>query len=157
MGGTAIDLNDYTGFGLYIQTPVKGPADMQQRFEEFKQQYWQTLQQVTPEQFATLKQSLLISLNEPPKNLQEEMGPLVSDWYRERFDFDSKQQLIAAVEQVTLKDVQDFYQQTLLNPQAARLSVQMRGTSFREQPFASLPNQRLVTDIAQFQRQMAKQ
>ena len=157
VGGTAIDLNDYTGFGLYIQTPVKGPADMQQRFDEFKQQYWNTLQQVTPEQFAALKQSLLVSLNEPPKNLFEEMQPLVSDWYRERFDFDSKQKLIAAVEQVTLADVQSFYQQTLLNPEAARISVQMRGTSFREQPFATLPNQQVVTDIAEFQRKMAKQ
>lgn len=157
VGGTAIDLNDYTGFGLYIQTPVKGPADMQQRFDEFKTQYWETLQQVTPEQFATLKQSLLVSLNEPPKNLFEEMQPLVSDWYRERFDFDSKAKLIAAVEQVTLQDVQAFYQQTLLNPQAARISVQMRGTSFREQPFATLPNQQVVKDIAEFQRNMPKQ
>lgn len=157
VGGTAIDLNDYTGFGLYIQTPVKGPADMQQRFDEFKQQYWQTLQQVTPEQFTALQQSLLVSLNEPPKNLAEEMQPLVSDWYRERFEFDTKAKLIAAVEQVTLEDVKAFYQQTLLNPQAARISVQMRGTSFREQPFASLPNQQLVTDLAEFQQKMPKQ
>ncbi len=157
VGGTAIDLNDYTGFGLYIQTPVKGPADMQQRFEDFKHQYWQRLQQVTPEQFAALQQSLLISLKEPPKNLQEEMRPLVSDWYRERFDFDSRERLIAAVEQVTLADVQAFYQQTLLNPEAARISVQMRGTAFSEQPFATLPNQQLVTDLAEFQRRMATQ
>lgn len=157
VGGTAIDLNDYTGFGLYIQTPVKGPADMQQRFDEFKQQYWQTLQEVTAEQFTALKQSLLVSLNEPPKNLFEEMQPLVSDWYRERFDFDSKAKLIAAVEQVTLDDMKAFYQQTLLNPQAARISVQMRGTSFRDQPFASLPNQQVVTDLAEFQQKMPKQ
>ncbi len=157
VGGTAIDLNDYTGFGLYIQTPVKGPADMQQRFDEFKQQYWETLQQVTPEQFAALKQSLLVSLNEPPKNLFEEMQPLVSDWYRERFDFASRAKLIAAVEQVTLEDMKGFYQQTLLNPEAARISVQMRGTSFREQPFATLPNQQVVTDLAEFQRNMPKQ
>lgn len=157
VGGTAIDLNDYTGFGLYIQTPVKGPADMQQRFEDFKHQYWQRLQQVTPEQFSALQQSLLISLKEPPKNLQEEMRPLVSDWYRERFDFDSRERLITAVEQVTLDDVKAFYQQTLLNPEAARISVQMRGTAFSEQPFATLPNQQLVTDLAEFQRRMATQ
>lgn len=157
VGGTSIDFNDYTAFGLYIQTPVKGVADIQLRFDQFKQQYWQTLQQVTPEQFAALKQSLLVSLNEPPKNLADEMQPLVSDWYRERFDFDTKQQLIAAVEVVTLEDVKAFYQQTLLNPQAARISVQMRGTGFREQPFATLPNQLLIKDLAEFQRSMPKQ
>ncbi|MDP5035658.1 MAG: insulinase family protein [Alishewanella sp.] len=157
VGGTAIDLDEYTGFGLYIQTPVKGPADMQQRFDEFKQQYWLSLQQVTPEQFAQLKQSLLLSLNEPPKNLFEEMQPLVSDWYRERFEFDSKAKLIAAVEQVNLDDVKAFYQQTLLNPDAARISVQMRGTSFKDKPFATLPNQQVVNDLAEFQKTMPKQ
>ncbi|MCC5450681.1 insulinase family protein [Rheinheimera sp. UJ51] len=157
VGGTAIDLDEYTGFGLYIQTPVKGPAEMQQRFDEFKQQYWLSLQQVTPEQFAQLKQSLLLSLNEPPKNLFEEMQPLVSDWYRERFQFDSKAKLIAAVEQVNLDDVKAFYQQTLLNPDAARISVQMRGTSFKDQPFATLPNQQVVNDLAEFQKTMPKQ
>ncbi|HET8816432.1 MAG TPA: peptidase M16, partial [Pseudidiomarina sp.] len=96
-------------------------------------------------------------LKEPPKNMSEEVSPFISDWYRENFDFDSKQQLIAAVEAVTLADIKAFYQQTMLNPEAARISVQMRGTKFLEKPFAELPNQQVVESLAKFHADMPKQ
>ena len=82
---------------------------------------------------------------------------MLGDWYRERFSFDSKQQLIAAVEQVTLADVKAFYRETMLNDKAPRISVQMRGTKFRDQPFTDLKGQIKVDDVAAFHRQMQKQ
>ncbi|MDP2716513.1 insulinase family protein [Rheinheimera sp.] len=157
VGGTAMQLEDYVGFAMYIQTPVKGVADIQARFDLFKQQYAKELDALTEEAFAQLKASSLVTLKEPPKNLQDEVGPLISDWYREKFSFDSKQQLIAAVEQVTLADVKAFYRETMLNAKAPRVSVQMRGTKFRDQPFADLPDQKKVTDIAAFHQLMKKQ
>jgi len=157
VGGTAMQLEDYVGFAMYIQTPVKGVADMQARFDLFKQQYAKELDALTEEAFAQLKASTLVTLKEPPKNLQDEVGPLITDWYREKFSFDSKQQLIAAVEQVSLADVKAFYRETMLNANAPRISVQMRGTKFRDQPFADLPGQKKVTDIAVFHQQMKKQ
>ncbi|HEX5793126.1 MAG TPA: insulinase family protein, partial [Rheinheimera sp.] len=157
VGGTAMQLEDYVGFAMFIQTPVKGVADIQQRFDRFKQQYATELDSLSEQAFAQLKASTLVTLKEPPKNLQDEVGPLIADWYREKFSFDSKQQLIAAVEQVTLADVKAFYRETMLNAKAPRISVQMRGTKFRDQPFADLPGQKKVTDIAAFHQQMKKQ
>ncbi len=157
VGGTSMQLEDYVGFAMYIQTPVKGVADMQARFDSFKQQYAQELDKLSEETFAQLKASTLITLKEPPKNLRDEVGPLISDWYREKFSFDSKQQLIAAVEQVSLADVKAFYRETMLNDKAARISVQMRGSKFRDQPFADLPGQIKVSDVAAFHKQMQKQ
>ena len=157
VGGTAMQIENYTGFAMYIQTPVKGVADMQARFDSFKQQYAAELDKLTEDAFAQLKASTLITLKEPAKNLQDEVGPLITDWYREKFSFDSKQQLIDAVEQVTLEQVKAFYRETMLNDNAARISVQMRGTKFRDQPFADLPGQTKVTDVAAFHQQMKKQ
>ncbi|MDX3774638.1 insulinase family protein [Chromatiaceae bacterium AAb-1] len=157
VGGTAVPLQDYTGFVLYIQTPVKGPQEMQQRFDQFKQQYATILDALPQAEFEQLKQSLLLSLKEPPKNLWEEVSPVVSDWYQEKYQYDSKQKLIAAVEQVTLDDIKAFYRESVLNPDAARLSVQLRGTSFKDKPFAGLPGQQIVTDLAEFQRTMTRQ
>lgn len=157
VGGTAMQLEDYVGFGMYIQTPVKSVADIQARFDQFKQQYAEQLNSLSEQDFAQLKASTLVTLKEPPKNLQDEVTPLLTDWYREKFSFDSKQKLIAAVEQVTLADVKAFYRETMLNAQAPRISVQMRGSKFRDQPFANLPGQTKITDIAQFHRMMKKQ
>lgn len=157
VGGTAVRIDDYTGFAMYIQTPVKDVAAMQQRFDAFKTEYAAELEKMTEAEFEQLKSSLLLSLNEPPKNLQEELGPLLSDWYREDYSFDSKQQLIAAVEEVTLADIKAFYQDTMQNEAAARVSVQMRGTKFADQPFADFDTQTLVKELADFHAQMKKQ
>lgn len=157
VGGTATRLDDYTGFAMYIQTPVKDVAAMQERFDQFRDEYAAVLAELTEEEFAQLKASTLVSLKEPPKNMSEEASPLISDWYREEFDFDSKAQLIAAVEKVTLADVQAFYQDTMMNPDAARINVQMRGTKFVEQPFANFAEQTQVEDLAEFHKTMEKQ
>lgn len=157
VGGTATRLDDYTGFAMYIQTPVKDAAAMQARFDKFRDEYAAVLAELTEEEFAQLKASTLVTLKEPPKNMSEEAQPLISDWYREEFDFDSKQQLIDAVEQVTLADVQAFYQDTMMNPEAARINVQMRGTKFVEQPFANFEQQTQVENLADFHKDMEKQ
>ncbi|MCK7459711.1 insulinase family protein [Idiomarina aminovorans] len=157
VGAFAPSLDNYAGFGLYIQTPVKNVADMQARFNSFKQEYWKELQKMTPEEFKQIKQSTLITLNEKPKNLSEEASPLLADLSLQRFEFDSKEQLIEAVEGVTLEDAKAFYQETLLNPDAARISVQLRGTKFADKPYADLPNQKVISDLAEFQQEMKKQ
>jgi protease-3 len=97
--------------------------------------------------FLQLKNATVVSLKEQPKNLNDEMGPLISDWYRENFNFDSKQKLIDEVEKVTLADIKQYYKQTMLNPQAARLNVQLRGTKFIESDFADLPTQTKITTL----------
>lgn len=147
VGALARPIENYSAIGLFIQTPVKGPKEMQTRFDEFKRQYAVELDNMTEETFAQLKNATLVSLKEQPKNLDDEMAPLIGDWYRENFEFDSKEKLIAEVEQVTLADVKDYYKQTMLNPNAARLNVQLRGSKFADKPFADLPKQTLVSDL----------
>jgi protease-3 len=132
---------------MYIQTPVKGPGEMQSRFDEYKLEYKKELDAITEETFAQLKNAVLIKLNEQPKNLGDELRPYLSDWYDENFDFDSKAELIKEVEKVTLDDVKDFYNQTVLNKNAARLNVQMRGSKFADKAFGKLENQTIITDF----------
>ncbi len=132
---------------MFIQTPVKGPKEIQARFDQFKKEYAVELDNMSLDTFAQLKNATLVSLKEQPKNLSDEMGPLITDWYRENFNFDSKQKLIDEVEKVTLEDIKQYYKQTMLNPQAARLNVQLRGTKFVESDFADLPNQTKIQSL----------
>ncbi|MBH0029918.1 MULTISPECIES: insulinase family protein [unclassified Pseudoalteromonas] len=147
VGALARPIEDYSAIGLYIQTPVKGPKEIQARFDKFKKEYAVELDNMSEETFEQLKNSTLVSLKEQPKNLSDEMSPLINDWYRENFTFDSKQKLIDEVEKVTLADIKDYYKQTMLNPNAARLNVQLRGTKFLESDFADLPNQTKITTL----------
>ncbi len=149
VGGFSPNLDDYAGLGLYIQTPVKGPEEMQARFDKFKLEYKAELDKMTPEVFAQLKNAALVALTQKPKNLREEVGPYFNDWYRENFEFDSKAKLIAEVEKVTLDDLKDFYAKTMLNSEAPRLNLQMRGNKFKDSKFATLKGQTVISDIAQ--------
>jgi len=143
-------IDDYVTFGLLIQTPVKNVQDMQKRFDEFNIEYSKTIAELTQEEFDKLKSSRLTTLNEKPKNLSEEVSPLLSDWTREKMDFDSRQKMIAATEKVTLADVKTFFKQTVGNKNAARLSVQLRGKKFADQPFATFDNEQVIEKLSDF-------
>jgi protease-3 len=157
VGGTAVQIGDYTGFAMYIQTPVKDVESMQARFDTFKLEYRELLSNMTEETFAKLKASTLLALNEPPKNLQDEESPLISDWYKQNFNFDSKAKLIGATEKVSLDDLKEFYAKTMMNTDAARLSVQLRGTKFADKPFAEIEGATKIDDLAVFQAKMETQ
>ena len=101
-GGLTTTLQDHPMVGFYIQTPVKTPVDMLARFEAFAEEYAVMLDELTPEQFANLKSGVLTQLTEPPTNLSDEAGPFIGDWNRERYDFSSRSEMIAAVEAVSL-------------------------------------------------------
>jgi protease-3 len=156
-GGFATKLEDQPMVGFYIQTPVKDPAAMLERFERFKGEYREMLQALTEEEFANLKAGVITTLTQPPKNLSEEAGPFVGDWNRERYSFDSRDKLIAAAESVTLADIQTFYDATVMAENPARVLLQLRGKRFVDAPFAELPGATVVDDVSQFHANMPTQ
>ncbi|WP_196137241.1 insulinase family protein [Aliikangiella sp. G2MR2-5] len=153
----ATQVKDYTGIGFAIQTPVKNVVDMQARFDDFKKEYVAKLNAITPDEFEKLKASVLVELNEKPKNLREEQAPMLNDWYQEKWDFNSRQKLIAEVEKVSLDDIKTFYQETINNQSNARLSIQLRGSKFKDKPFASIKGEREVKDFEKFHKEMKYQ
>jgi len=58
---------------------------------------------------------------------------------------------------VTLEDAKQFYKDTVLNEDSARISVQLRGEKFQDASFADLPNQQVIEDLAEFHQEMPKQ
>ena len=133
-GGLTTVLQDHPMIGLYIQTPVKAPAEMLARFEAFTKEYAVMLEELTPEQFANLKSGVLIQLTEPPTNLADEAGPFISDWSRERYDFGSRAALIAAVEAVSLESIRAYYRETVLVDEPSRILIQIRGERWQDEP-----------------------
>ena len=146
----SMNIDEYVAVGLLIQTPVKNVVDMQTRFDEFNAAYAKDVESMTEEEFQTLKASRLTTLKEKPKNISEEVSPLLGDWVRERFDFNSRAKLIAETEKVSLKDLKQFYKDSVLNSDAARISVQLRGKKFADQPYFKFDNEEVIEDLASF-------
>lgn len=143
-------IKEYTALGFAIQTPVKNVADMQKRFDDFKSEYTEKLNSMSAEEFEQLKSSVLVTLKEKPKNLSEELSPMLSDWYQEKWKFNSRDKLIAEVEKVTLEDVKSFYQEVVFGSDAARLSIQLRGSKFNQDDFAKIAQEQEIKDLVEF-------
>ena len=156
-GGLTTTLQDHPMIGFYIQTPVKTPVDMLTRFEAFTTEYGAMLDAMTAEQFANLKSGALTQLTEPPTNLADEAGPYIGDWSRERYDFGTRGALIAAVEGVTLEDIQSHYRQTVLGDSPSRILVQLRGQRWQEEPFASIDGALEIDSVEAFHQAMPLQ
>ena len=156
-GGGSLDLYQHPMVIFYIQTPVKGPQDMLDRFNAYTLEYRDELANLSEDSFEKFKAGVLTSLTEPPKNLSAEAGPFASDWAIENYDFDSRDELIAAVEAATLDDVRAFFDATVFSEDRSRLVIQLRGKRFAEESFATLDGGVVVEDIDQFHRDMAVQ
>ena len=65
--------------------------------------------------------------------------------------------LIAAVEQVTLKAVQDYYAETVMVEAPSRVLVQLKGSAFADEPFATIEGATVVENVSLFHQSMPLQ
>ena len=156
-GGLTTTLQDHPMVGFYIQTPVKTPVEMLARFEAFAEEYAVMLDELTAEQFANLKSGVLTQLTEPATNLSDEAGPFIGDWNRERYDFSSRSEMIAAVEAVSLTAMRDYYRGTVLSEAPSRILIQMRGERWQAEPFATIEGATLIESVEAFHEHMPVQ
>jgi protease-3 len=140
----------------YIQSPAKGLAEVHQRMALFRNGFTQQLAAVTADEFATTKNSVLITLTQPAKNLSAEMGKFISDWRNQQWQFDSKERLIAALKKVTLEDVKNLYKRIEGGQYFGQVLIQMRGTKFSDKAFIEPEGAIKVTDIDSFHQQRSQ-
>lgn len=145
VGSAAVPLRDYSGLAFLIQSPVKGPTGLVERFAEFRQEYLEDLLEMSDERFAEARSSVLTELTQPPSNLGEEAARVREDWQRENYDFDTRARLIAEVESVTLPEVQELYQQILDGEGVSRVLIQLRGQTFADEDFGSIEGAEVIT------------
>ncbi len=156
-GGLGSALGDFGFVALNIQTPVRNAVDMLDRLQRFTTEYRETLDNLTVEEFTRLRDGVLNELRLAPGNLAEEAAPYLQDWDRERYAFDSRARLIAAVEKTTLVDIQRFYRDTVLAEDRSSLLVQLRGTRFADAPFAVIPGAEPIAGLGEFHARMVLQ
>lgn len=109
VSGRSSKLADLPGLGFLIQSPKVGPIELERRINGFFATYKETLAAMDQAQFDTYKAGLIKDLAAKDKNLNERTRRYLTDLGNKEFNFDSKEQLIAAVEKLELTQMQDFY------------------------------------------------
>ena len=140
----------------YIQSPAKGLADVGERIALFRKGFSKQLAAVTSQEFATIKNSVLITLTQPAKNLSEEMSVFMSDWREQKWQFDSRDRLITAIKNVTLDHVLNLYHRIEGGKDFSQVLIQMRGTKFADKAFIEPKGAIKVTDIDGFHKQLTQ-
>ncbi|WP_289030564.1 insulinase family protein [uncultured Paraglaciecola sp.] len=142
-------------FGFYIQSPAKGLVEVHERIELFRKEFVSKLAAVTPETFTTTVHGILVTLNQPAKNLSQEMAEFIEDWRDQKWTFDSKQRLIKELEKVTLDDVIAIYKRLQEGAEFGRVLVQMRGHNFADKNFIELEGSETVTNVDVFHQALS--
>lgn len=142
--------------GYYIQSPAKGLADVGERIASFRKGFNQQLAAVTANEFSTTKNSVLITLTQPAKNLSEEMNNFIGDWRDQQWQFDSRERLISGIQKATLDDVLNLYNRIEDGKDFGQVLIQMRGTKFSDKAFIEPAGAIKITDIDSFHLQFSQ-
>ncbi|HEY5718441.1 MAG TPA: insulinase family protein [Motiliproteus sp.] len=103
-------VQEHAGLALVVQSPSTSLAQLQQDMDHFLQHSNKLLEQLDPAQLERLQQSLLVSLLEQEKKLSDRTGRYWRELDRDYVQFDSREQLAAAIRAVTVEQLRETYE-----------------------------------------------
>ncbi|MEO1079789.1 MAG: insulinase family protein [Pseudomonadota bacterium] len=111
---------DLPGLMLLIQSPSHSSADVHSAMDEFLAE---TIDEITPEQYARHQQALINDLLKPHDNLLERAEFYWQSIASREFAFDRPERLAQAVRETGYEDWKSYYQRVLLDERRSMLSV----------------------------------
>ncbi|MEH6550398.1 MAG: insulinase family protein [Pseudomonadales bacterium] len=97
------------GMVFVVQSPERSVAEITAAIELFIEEQHATLADMTEEEFARHRQALISALSEPAQNIGQQTGDYWFDLVHGYAEFDSKQQLVSALESLGLQQWQAFF------------------------------------------------
>ncbi|KAG6414124.1 hypothetical protein SASPL_126842 [Salvia splendens] len=147
------------GVQIVIQSSVKGPGQIDLRVESFLKMFETELNEMPSEEFKNHVNALINMKLEKHKNLREESGFYWREVSNGTFTFDRIEREVAALKQITQKDLKDFFNEYIKvgAPHKKGLSVRVYGskhTSEYETDNSKPPESSVVRieDIFSFRR-----
>ncbi|WP_158967314.1 insulinase family protein [Paraglaciecola sp. L3A3] len=149
-------INEQLLLGYYIQSPVKGLADIYERIKLFRANFVEDLINMPSSKFKQVKNSVLAELQQSAKNLTSEVVSVLEDWRQHNFDFDSKAKLVQELSKLQQEDVINLYRNIEADDTFGRLMLQLRGHNFATEKYVHFENSQSVTDVDKFHQDFAQ-
>ncbi|KAL2602981.1 hypothetical protein R1flu_022426 [Riccia fluitans] len=132
--GYVVDLQSEYLYGIrsldfYIQSTVKDPESLEARVEAFLEQYQETLEKMSREDFETNLESYIKLKLEKHKNIWEEIGELWGEIRNGTLKFTRGKMEASAARNIKKQEVVEFYSTYVLQdaPRRRKLSCQVYG------------------------------
>lgn len=141
-------VDDRVAFALFTQSPVVNNAQLYSRFSAFLQSFSKLLNAVTEDKFAAIKEAHIANYLAKPTSLAAEFSYLMNEWLSVKKEINNKQAYIQSLQEISLKDLQEFYQNTLLQDKNRQeILVQVQGEKFRNSSLLTVKDEVIVTDV----------
>jgi len=141
-------VNDSVAFGLFTQSPAVSNAQLYGRFAAFLQSFSKLLNATTEEKFNTIKEAHIANYLAKPTSISAEFAYLSNEWLSVKKQINNKQAYIQCLQKISLKDVQDFYQDVFLQGKNRQeILVQVQGDKFRKSPLLSVTGEVKINSI----------
>ena len=143
-------VNNSVAFGLFTQSPVASNAKLYSRFSAFIQGFSELLDAISEDKFLAVKDAHIANYLAKPSSLGSEFSYLSGQWLSIKSNINTKQAFIKSLQDVTLKEVMDFYNEVFLRGKDRQeILVQVQGEKFRGKPLLRLQGEQAITDIDQ--------
>jgi secreted Zn-dependent insulinase-like peptidase len=142
----AMDMMQLPGLVFVVQSPNQGPDVIEAAVNEFLQSYGDSLGNMTDAEFEQHRSSLVSDVMRQEEKLRDRSGRYWVEIDQERYDFDTREQLAAAINEVSLDDFRQFFQTSVLDPTRPRLLVRSFGAM--KGADAALPRNEIVDPMA---------
>jgi insulysin len=109
----AYPIIDVPGIIFMVQSPVAGPSTLQKEINLFIEQKQKEIASLSPSVFEQHRQALIQRLSESPKNIWEQSGRYWQNIVQNYSEFDSREQLIEALEALTFEQWRAFFGQQI--------------------------------------------
>lgn len=146
---TALSMRKAPGLAFVIQSPNTGPIGLEKHIDVFIAQMEAQLDTMTDAQITNFKQSVLSRINQKENRMSQLSERYWQEIDRNEHSFDSREQLTAAINALTLDDLRKCFSQL---PER-RLTVRSFGEPHRKGANPEALQQICDTEIAQLKEQ----
>jgi protease-3 len=134
----AYPVDDIPGFVMLVQSSNTDLPGIKARMDKFRNDYLATLKTTDAAEIEQAKQALVANLLQKPTDFYAEAELYAREFWNAKYAFDSRDRYLAALQKVTKDDLVTIYQELLLSDKSGKSLLQLRGTNFKDKPFAPL-------------------
>lgn len=131
-------VDDIPGFAMLVQSSNTDLPGIKARMDKFRKDYLATLKATDAREIEQAKQALIANALEKPTDFYAEAARYTNEFLHAKYKFDARDRHIAALQKVTKEDVVSIYERLLLNDKSGKLLLQLRGTNFKDKPYAPI-------------------
>jgi secreted Zn-dependent insulinase-like peptidase len=142
----AMDMMQLPGLVFVVQSPNQGPDVIEAAVNEFLQSYGDSLDNMTDAEFEQHRSSLVSDVMRQEEKLRDRSGRYWLEIDRKDYEFDTRERLAAAINEVSLDDFRQFFRTSVLDPTHPRLLVRSFGSMKGAE--AALPRNEIVDPMA---------